>query len=79
MSANAAELSNESKKSLLFDERRFLEKCNDIRVLSKEEFEEKYQEIPKYVEFDFVLWYSGIENKKVLRAYKKWKLENNIE
>lgn len=79
MNANNIEMSNEPKKSLLFDEEKFLEQCNDRRDLSKEEFEEKYQEFPQKVEFDFVLWYSGIEKKKVLKVYKIWKAKNNIE
>jgi hypothetical protein len=72
-------MSNETKKSLLFDEEKFLEQCNDRRDLSKEEFEEKYRKFPEKVEFDFIVWYSGIDKKKVLNAYQRWKLENNIE
>ena len=79
MSANANQMSNEPVKSLLFDEEKFLEQCNNRRILSKEEFEEKYQKFPQQVEFDFIVWYSGIDKKKVFNAYKRWKLENNIE
>jgi hypothetical protein len=66
-------------KSELFDEKLFIQKADDLVRLSKEDFEEKYRKFPEKVEFEFIIWYSGIEKKKVLNAYQRWKLENNIE
>lgn len=79
MNTNSNILSQNLVKSHLFDEELFLQKCNDMVLLSEKEFEEKYQNFPKKVEFDFIVWYSGIDKKKILNAYNRWKLENNIE
>lgn len=73
------DFNEEPKKSLLFDEKLFFQKVNDRVSLSPKEYAEKYQiKAPDKVEMEFVEWYSGMSKDKILRAYERWRNENNI-
>lgn len=42
----------------------------EVKIISSK------QPVIKSLPLDFVKWYSGIEQEKILRAYKRWKKES---
>jgi hypothetical protein len=79
MPDNAVEMSNEPKKSLLFDEELFYQKARDRVSMSAKEYIDKYKiKTPDTVEFEFVIWYSGIDDDKILKMYDRWKMEKAL-
>jgi hypothetical protein len=66
-------------ESHLFNEELFLQKARDRVSMPDKEYIKKYKlEKPSLIEFDFVQWYSGIDESKILKMYDRWKMEKAL-